>query len=547
MSPPARSSKHDFGWQTASALTGRRRYDLVDPAPDTIRALVQDPAVDDTHYIDRVRFALDGAERTARRGRIVHGDALVLATDGVAVTLAVFAGLLALVALSRPALTAALAHDVWASPSRLLLRAAHWLPSYALLTVLGGAAYSVALWFPPTNGDDLGYLSSVATIKNPLYYFIQDHGHGNGLYRPLTPVGIWLTYQVFGVWALPNQLINLTLHMVNVFLLYRIIRRAQSDKTVALMFAAVFMISEYTYLAATRVSDRPMVLTGLFLLLLVNHLSQHDAPAGHRSAAAVRLLSVAAFSVLALLSKESGLVVPALGLLFALVLGGETYLTPRRRFSLAVVTSSIMGLYVILRILVFGSEFASYSQDGFMFLGSVRYEDSDDLPQFLGYLNYAENVSKNAVAPMLPIFGDQGSLLERPSFVSYLPVIVSTALLFGLGVSRHLSRLQWMALIIIFVNAVVHFALFRFRLLYVSHAAFCLFVAGSPFWGTSQGHSIKGLAAKTLAVIALVGGVLWTSDALNGQMRDRNRELNRLPSEHVERHVVEHQVLLRYK
>ena len=32
-----------------------------------------------------------------------------------------------------------------------------------------------------------------------------------------------------------------------------------------------------------------------------------------------------------------------------------------------------------------------------MFLGLIRYDDSADLPQLLRYLNYAENVVKNAV------------------------------------------------------------------------------------------------------------------------------------------------------
>lgn len=526
------------------------RYDLVDPSPDTIRGLVRDPAVADTYQIDRSRFALDGAERTARRGRIAYGGALVAAADGVAVALVAFAALLTLVVLSRTVSKG----ELWAGPRGLLFRtehrlfrAEHRLPPYALLTILGVAVYAVALRFPPTNGDDLGYLSSVATINNPLYYFIQDNGGGR-VYRPLLPVSMWLIYQVFGVWALPNQLINLVLHMANVFLLYGIVQRQQPDKTIALLFAAVFMISKYTFLAATWTSDRPMVLTGLFLLLLINHLSQHDEPFGNTSAAPVRVSSVAAFSVLALMSKESGLVVPTVGLLFALMLGGAAHLTPRHRLSLAVVTASIIGLYFVLRILIFGSDFASYSQDGYMFLGLVHYQDSHDLPQLLQYLNYAENVAKNALAPVLPVFAESGPLLTWQSLLIYLPVIVSTALLFGLAVRRHLSRLQWIALMIILVNAVTHFALFRLRLHYLSHAAFCLFVAGSPLLGNSQGHSRKKLAVKTLAVIALVGGILWTSDMLNAYMLDRNRAFNTLPTEGIKRygHVVE-QVLLRYR
>jgi 4-amino-4-deoxy-L-arabinose transferase-like glycosyltransferase len=71
-------------------------YDLLAPSPSIIRALVQHSAVADTHHIDRARVVPTGTERTARRGRIAHGDALVTAADGVALALVSFAAPLAL-------------------------------------------------------------------------------------------------------------------------------------------------------------------------------------------------------------------------------------------------------------------------------------------------------------------------------------------------------------------------------------------------------------------------------------------------------------------
>jgi hypothetical protein len=510
------------------------RYDLVDPSRDNIRDLVRDPAVEDTQHIDRSRLVPDDTERTARRGRVAYGSVLVTAADRMALALAAIVVLLA----------------QWQRISALILRSEVRLQPYAVLTMLGVAAYAVALWFPPTNGDDLSYLSSVATITNPLSYFIQDAGAGGNVYRPLLPVGMWIIYQMFGVWALPNQIINLVLHMTNVFLLYRIVQREQADKVFALLLAAVFMISKYTFVAATWTSDRPMVLTGLCLLLLINHLSQHGERPGNTSAATVRTSSVAAFSVLALMSKESGVVIPAVGLLFALVLGGAAHLTPRRRLSLVAVTASIIGLYIVFRVLIFGPGFASYSQEGYMFFGLLEYRDTHDLPRLLLYLNYAENVFKNALAPVLPVFGERGSLLTWHSFLIYMPVTVSTVLLFGLAVRRYPSRLQWIALMIMLVNAVAHFALFRSRLQYLSHAAFCLFVAGSPLFGNSDDVGRRNLlaVAKTLTVIVLAGGILWSSYALNQGMADRLRGFDTLRTEGIRRygHVAE-EVLQRYR
>ena len=526
------------------------RYDLIDPSPDNIRALVLDPAVEDTHQLDRVRFALDGAERTARRGQISSGGTLVAAADGVAVALMSFVALLALVALWHSVST----RDRWAGQRALvlraedrLLRAESELRPYILLGILGVAVYAVSLGYPPTNGDDLSYLVLAESIDNPLSYFIQNHGIG-ATYRPLLQASLWFVYQAFGVWALPNQFINLVLHLINVCLLYRIVQRAQSDKTIAWLFAAVFMVSNYTFMAATWVSDRPMALTGLFLLLLVDHLSQHGHTSGHTSGPSVRVAAIAAFSVLALMSKESGLVVPVVGLLFALLLGRAAHLTLRHRLNIAIATMSIVGFYMVFRVLIFGSGYASYTQDGVMFLGLIRYDDSADLPQLLRYLNYAENVVKNVLAPVLPVFDGVGSLLTGRSLLVYLPILASTALLFGLAARHRLTRLQLMALMIILVNAVTHYALFRDRLHYMSHAAFCLFVATSPFLGNTQDNRRATVAVKALAVIMLMGGILWTSGMIDYSMQVRRREFGMLPTEGLERYgqVVE-EVLSRYR
>src|SRR5688572_15508092 len=58
------------------------RYDLIDPRTETIRAIVNDPAVADTHDINRSGYALDAAAvRTSRRQRFAAGDAVVAGAD----------------------------------------------------------------------------------------------------------------------------------------------------------------------------------------------------------------------------------------------------------------------------------------------------------------------------------------------------------------------------------------------------------------------------------------------------------------------------------
>src|SRR5688572_21047024 len=77
------------------------RYDLIDPRADTIRAIVNDAAVADTHDINRGAYTLDpAAVRTSRRQRFAAGDALVSVADALSGTLAVFALLLAAIGLA---------------------------------------------------------------------------------------------------------------------------------------------------------------------------------------------------------------------------------------------------------------------------------------------------------------------------------------------------------------------------------------------------------------------------------------------------------------
>ena len=76
------------------------RYDLTDPSETRIRAIVDHPAVADTHYIDRQQYTLaPETPRTARRHGLitVGGDRAIGIVDRLAMILAALAGLFALV------------------------------------------------------------------------------------------------------------------------------------------------------------------------------------------------------------------------------------------------------------------------------------------------------------------------------------------------------------------------------------------------------------------------------------------------------------------
>ena len=76
------------------------RYDLTAPSEGRLRAIVEHPAVADTHDIDRQRYTVaPEARRTVRRyGLITVGGAVAVGlVDRLAVLLGAFAGVLVLV------------------------------------------------------------------------------------------------------------------------------------------------------------------------------------------------------------------------------------------------------------------------------------------------------------------------------------------------------------------------------------------------------------------------------------------------------------------
>lgn len=295
-----------------------------------------------------------------------------------------------------------------------------------------------------------------------------------------------------------------------------------------------------------------MALTGLFFLLLIDHMVSGNSAPGDNVVMPVRVSYVALLSILAVLSKESGLVLPLFAILLALLPQRYSSLAAQTRVRLVFASSAVILCYLLLRILIFGYHTASYNQDGYMLLGLLRYDNLSSLPIAFQYIGYTENVVKNLLAPVFPIFLGSGGLLTRWNFLLATPIFIPTVLLAGLAASRQPTRIQIMAITAILANAIVHYALFRYRLLYLSQIAFCLFVGSSPLLRYDEGSAGKVAAAKMLAMVLLLFSALWISYALHNYtvgrtlaLSDLAARLGQMPSQ-MEKHIVE-TVLEMYK
>ena len=380
-----------------------------------------------------------------------------------------------------------------------------------LLLFLGIALFSSIIYLVPSSVDDLQILTVIAKTNNPLTFFVSAQGELH-FYRPLKSLTLWVIYRIWGIYALPNQLINLVLHFVNVFLVFRLLVRIRADYVLAFLLSALVLISEYTFSPTTWVSDRDTLFVAIAVLLFLHHLLFTEP-----EKLSIPLLF--GLSLFALISKESGVILPFLMIAVAV----EAGLTSPKGVRLMGVGAGTLIAYFAFRYALFHTFTAYYPANSYL-LGSFYYYDTTTLPWYLQVLAYAENVVKNIVSLILPAFDSYGKILKLRELITGIPYIAMTAILFLASIGRKLTRIQKYALILLLLNACVHFALFQFRYLYIAEIAFCIFV---------MSVELPQIRAKRLLVVACLGGLLLSNAfTLNYQMLltqlDRRAQLEAL-------------------
>lgn len=368
--------------------------------------------------------------------------------------------------------------------------------SVAVVAAAALVVYGACLSFAPISRDELLLLSSFAHASNPLAYFGGDWGLGNQMYRPLFSVTGWVTYRMFDVWALPGQLVSLALHVTVIALLLDLITRigATTRAPFYLLVSLTALISPYTMSGASWVVDRPTVMVAAFLVVTARELLlKADDP---------RTWVLTLCATGAVMSKESGVVVPALMLVCGVL---------NRRARLVVLGAGIVVSYALLRAALFGGRAVAYPESGVL-LGIWPYVDSSQLSLRQFAMMLIDNPARHVAATILPVFGPEG---ENPSVLdlwSTAPIWMATLGVFLLALGRP-NRPQWVAMIIVALNAVNHYALFRTRTMYLSQLGFAMFVATSPAMATPW--------RRRMATLLLLGLLLWNATAIRQEMTDQ--------------------------
>lgn len=141
-------------------------------------------------------------------------------------------------------------------------------------------------------------LSSINAIFRAFYM---------GNYHPLTMVVYMIEYSLFGLNPLPYHALNLVLHLVNVFLAYKLAERLSNNKTIATIVCTLFALHPMHVESVAWVSETKDVLYSAFYLgATLAYLHYINTPNAKRYSYVIALF------VAALLSKSAAVTLPAL-------------------------------------------------------------------------------------------------------------------------------------------------------------------------------------------------------------------------------------------
>ena len=178
----------------------------------------------------------------------------------------------------------------WVIPSILIMTAIAFLP------VLSAGFITL---------DDNEYVTTNPYLKTDLKLLLTTPLQGN--YHPLTMLSLWINHLLSGENALSYHLFNLVFHLINCFLVFRLVMLLSRNKTIiAFTTAILFGIHPMHVESVAWVSERKDVLYGLFFLAgLISYLKYIDTNSRKQY-----LLTIL-FLVLSLLSKPAAVIFPA--------------------------------------------------------------------------------------------------------------------------------------------------------------------------------------------------------------------------------------------
>ncbi len=197
-----------------------------------------------------------------------------------------------------------------------------WRP-YAWIVFLAAAVYASSLFFDLTFLDDNEFIldnqAFISDISNAGKAFTQSI-FSNKLvpyYRPILSLSLMLDAQIGGTTLFWYHLTNIILHALAACLLFRVVSLLCKSRQASFLYAALFCAHPALAQAVAWIPGRNDILLGVFTLLSFLFLLRYAASRSFYS-----YISSIMFFGLALFTKESAIVLPALFVVFLLCVGG---------------------------------------------------------------------------------------------------------------------------------------------------------------------------------------------------------------------------------
>jgi len=175
--------------------------------------------------------------------------------------------------------------------------------------ILTALIYAKALFNDFATFDDDGYLFDNPFIKNfsleGVKAIFTSFYMGN--YHPLTTITYLIEFHLFGLNPMPYHFLNVFLHLINTFLVFKLIEKLSNNRLTALLVSLLFAVHPMHVESVAWISERKDVLYTLFyfstLLVYLEYLKSNKF---------IFYLIALALFVLSLLSKSAAVTLPVL-------------------------------------------------------------------------------------------------------------------------------------------------------------------------------------------------------------------------------------------
>lgn len=269
-------------------------------------------------------------------------------------------------------------------------RPAEW-GAYLLIALIGSAVFGRSVFFGYVYFDDDSFiLKNIETLSKPsslisafgdLYY--------SSYYRPLLKVSLVIDAIIGGGAPWIYHLSNVVYHIIAGCLVFKLMLKFGMTRSVTLPASLIFMVHPVVTSSVAWIVGRNETIHAIFFLLaFISYLNFIDS--GRKLHLGAHLISF----LLALLTKETALIIPLMVLLHGRIVLGK-WIVPRKFYTLAAGWIIVTGGWMILR--------------GIAFAGIRPHEEIFDLSAFLPNLRVILEAAGKLSLPLrlspYPTFG----------------------------------------------------------------------------------------------------------------------------------------------